>query len=162
MLPWEKPLGLIDVDIDRRHYQYCFGCGTDNPLGLKLAFKWDGKTARATFTAQKVHQGWPETMHGGLLCALLDEAAGWAVYFQGIRGVTGKLEARLKRPIMVGQTVRVEATTIKLSRKLVQTAAVIKLPDDTIAAEAVATVYIVPQNHQKENEVGKNPGARQA
>ncbi len=149
MLPWEKPLAMIDVDIDRRHYNYCFGCGCENPLGLKLSFKWDGTTAAADFTASKVHQGWPETMHGGLLCAVLDEAIGWAAYYKGIRGVTGKLEARLKRPVMIGQTVHVAATMIKANRKLVQAKASITLPDLTVAAEATATIYIVPQSQQQ-------------
>lgn len=145
MLPWEKPLALIDVD--RKHYNYCFGCGTDNPFGLKLAFTWDGKTASATFRPTKVHQGWPDTMHGGLLCAILDEAIGWGAYYQGIRGVTGKFEARLKRPVPIGQTVIVAGTCTKATRKLVQAEATITLPDGSVAAEAVATIYIVAQNH---------------
>lgn len=147
MLPWEKPIASIDLDV--QHYNYCFGCGSENPLGLKLAFEWDGKSARTTFTATKEHQGWPGTMHGGLLCAILDEAIGWAAYYQGIKGVTGELVARLKRPVMTGQTIAVESTTVKASRKLMRTRAVITLPDGTIAAEAVGTVYVMPQARQE-------------
>lgn len=146
MLPWEEPLATIDVN--REHYNYCFGCGTDNPLGLKLAFSWDGKTASAQFTPQRTHQGWPEMVHGGLLCAILDEAVGWAAYHQGIKGVTGKLIVRLKRPVMVGQSLRIEATNIKITRKLVRTKATLTLPDNTLAAEAIGTIYVLPQNHQ--------------
>lgn len=146
MLSWEKPLALIDVNVDRKHYNYCFGCGTDNPLGLKLAFQWDGKTARASFLPTKEHQGWPDTVHGGLIMAVLDEAIGWAAYFQGIKGVTGKIEVRLKKPIPIGQAIGVSGACTKASRKLVQAKSAITLGDGSIAAEAAATIYIVPQN----------------
>ncbi|MDO8473355.1 MAG: PaaI family thioesterase [Dehalococcoidia bacterium] len=146
MLPWEEHLASIDLDVV--HYNYCFGCGSENPLGLKLRFEWDGTTARTTFTAQKVHQGWPGTMHGGLLCAILDEAIGWAAYYQGIKGVTGELVTRLKRPVLTGQTIVVEATSLKTSRKLVKTKAFISLPDGTVAAEAVGTIYVMPQSQE--------------
>ena len=36
----------VSVDTERS-YSLCFGCGQDNPIGLKLGFQWDGKTARA-------------------------------------------------------------------------------------------------------------------
>ncbi|MBI2855160.1 MAG: PaaI family thioesterase [Chloroflexi bacterium] len=147
MLPWEKPLAHIDTDL--RHYDYCFGCGRSNPLGLKLAFKWDGETATTTFVVQESHQGWPGTMHGGLTCAILDEAIGWAVYFRGILGVTGKLVTRLKRPVSVGQTVHISATITGMSRKLVEAASKISLPDGTVLAEATGVVYIMPQNKEK-------------
>lgn len=149
MLPWEKPLALIDVEVDRKHYNYCYGCGTDNPLGLKLAFRWDGITATTEFTAGKVHQGWPETMHGGIVCSLLDEAIGWAAYFKGIKGVTGKLVVRLRQPVAIGQTLSIAAMIVKESRKLVQSRATISLSDGTVAAEATATIYVIPQNGHK-------------
>lgn len=145
MLPWERPLATLNT-AKLEHYGYCFGCGRDNPIGLKLSFSWDGRTASTDFTPENKHQGWPEMMHGGLVCAILDEAIGWAAWYNGISGVTGKLEARIKQPIFVGQKVRVAAATIKTTRKLVKTGASIVLADGTIAAEATATIYVLPQN----------------
>ena len=54
----------------------CFGCGQNNPIGLKLKFKWDGKTAKAEFTPNKFHQGWSDIIHGGITTTILDEAMG--------------------------------------------------------------------------------------
>jgi acyl-coenzyme A thioesterase PaaI-like protein len=146
LLPWEKALTAIDLDV--QHYNYCFGCGSGNPAGLKLCFEWDGSTATAEFIPQQVHQGWPNTVHGGLMCAILDEALGWAARHQGINGVTGKIEARLKQPVLVGQRIRISATVTKATRKLVKTRAVMTLPDGTVAAEAVGIIYVLPQPQQ--------------
>ena len=53
---------------------YCFGCGTLNPIGLKLTFKWDGDKYSALWTPQREHQGRAGRVHGGLLALVLDEA----------------------------------------------------------------------------------------
>ena len=38
----------LSIDVER-DYNCCFGCGRDNPIGLKLSFQWDGKTAKAVW-----------------------------------------------------------------------------------------------------------------
>ncbi len=45
----------------------CFGCGKNNSIGLKLTFKWDGKAVRTEFTPNRLHQGWAEVIHGGII-----------------------------------------------------------------------------------------------
>ena len=57
----------------------CFVCGKDNPIGLKLRFDWDGKTARAEFTPTELYQGWQGVVHGGIIAVMLDEVAAWAI-----------------------------------------------------------------------------------
>ena len=61
-------------------YKNCYGCGIENPIGLKLLFREEEGKAKAEFVPEKYHQGWPEVVHGGLICALLDEAMGYAIY----------------------------------------------------------------------------------
>ncbi|MDO8578113.1 MAG: HAD family phosphatase [Dehalococcoidales bacterium] len=39
-------------------YSYCFCCGRNNPIGLKLKFVWDGKAARTEFMPNEQHQDW--------------------------------------------------------------------------------------------------------
>ncbi len=60
----------------------CFGCGRKNPIGLKLKFQWDGKTATAEFAAGENHQGWPGIVHGGIIFSILDEAMAYVPYYQ--------------------------------------------------------------------------------
>ncbi|MFC1962064.1 PaaI family thioesterase, partial [Chloroflexota bacterium] len=52
----------------------CFGCGQNNPIGLKLKFKKDGDGVRTEFTPGESYQGWPGMVHGGIIGCLLDEA----------------------------------------------------------------------------------------
>jgi acyl-coenzyme A thioesterase PaaI-like protein len=86
----------VSIDLPEG-YSQCFGCGQDNPIGLKMKFEPDGKGIKAIFTADERYQGWPGYLHGGIVGCLLDEVMSNAAYIQGIRCVTAKFESRLKR-----------------------------------------------------------------
>jgi len=120
----------------------CFGCGKNNPLSLKLNFKWDGKTAKAKFTPNKFHQGFTGIVHGGVISTILDEAMGQAAYRAGIKCVTGTMLIRFKRPLSVGEPVIVTASVTKQVRRLVEIEAKMTLLDGTPVAEAQATEVI--------------------
>ena len=52
----------------------CFACGSKNPIGLKLKFSLDDNNVmRTQFTPQKVHQGYKNVVHGGIIALILDE-----------------------------------------------------------------------------------------
>ncbi len=124
-------------------YQSCFGCGQDNPFGLKLVFKWDGQTARAEFTPQAAYQGWPGLVHGGIMACLLDEGMGYAALFAVGRCVTAKMQIKLKWPAMVGEPLVITSSVKRKSRKLVETLANVALRDGTLIAEGMGTHFIV-------------------
>ena len=86
MVTW--PQKIIDTDKD---FTMCFGCGQNNPIGLKLTFKWDGKTAKAEFTPNRFHQGWSGMIHGGIITSLLDEAMSYATLFEGMNCITASI-----------------------------------------------------------------------
>jgi len=136
MITWPK------VSIDER-YSLCFGCGQDNPIGLKLNFSWDGKTARAEFTPTKLYQGWSDMVHGGIILCLLDEAMAYAARFEGMTCVTAKIQARLKRPAVVDEPLIITASVTQKSRRLVEAKADISLTDGTPIAEGTATQFAV-------------------
>lgn len=58
--------------------EHCFVCGSANPLGLRVRFRWNGKCVWTEFTPDERRMGYKGIVHGGLLCALLDETMGWA------------------------------------------------------------------------------------
>jgi uncharacterized protein (TIGR00369 family) len=121
----------------------CFACGPDNPIGLKLRFDWDGKTARAEFTPSELHQGWSRVVHGGIIACLLDEAMSYATLFEGAHAVTARMEVRIKRPIPIDEPLTITGNMTKKTRKLVETKAAILLKDGTPVAEATGTHFVV-------------------
>ena len=136
MVTWPK------VSIDER-YSLCFGCGRDNPIGLKLNFGWDGKTARAEFTPTKLHQGWSEVVHGGIIMCLLDEAMAYAAKFEGMTCITARIQAKLKRPAVINEPLIITSSVTKKTRKLVETRAEVFLIDGTPVAEGTSTQFVV-------------------
>ncbi|MFH1381665.1 MAG: PaaI family thioesterase [Chloroflexota bacterium] len=124
-------------------YSMCFGCGPKNPIGLKLGFKWDGKTARAEFTASELYQGWPSMVHGGIIICLLDEAMSYATLFEGNLCVTAKIQAKLKSPVPINNRLLITSSVTKRTRKLIETEASVSLADGTTVAEGAGTHYIV-------------------
>ena len=120
----------------------CFGCGKNNPCGLKLEFNWDGRVIRSEFTPTELHQGWKEIIHGGILVALLDEAMAYAAYFAKVGGVTAAMETRFRRPVSVGQPLVITAWVNKKTRRFAETEARLILKDGTVVTEAKATQYV--------------------
>jgi acyl-coenzyme A thioesterase PaaI-like protein len=84
----------------------CFGCSPDHPIGFRLRFFLEGEAVVTRFTPDDRYQGPPGVMHGGLVATLADEIAAWSVI--GLRrrfGFTGAIEARLKKPVRIGEEV---------------------------------------------------------
>jgi len=136
----------VSIDTEKS-LTMCFACGQDNPIGLKLHFEWDNKTAKAEFTPGHFHQGWSGVVHGGIIGCLLDEAMTYAPYFEGLDCITAKMEIRLRRPALVGEHLVITSSITKKTRKLVETKAAISLKDGTLVAEGMATMFIL---HLKE------------
>jgi len=126
-------------------YNLCFACGQENPIGLKLAFRFEDGKAKAEFIPGPYHQSWNGIFHGGLLALCLDEAFGYVLYFQGIKGMTAKMEMRIRKTIRTGQKIFLTGEVKKRTRKLIETYARAELEDGTLAAEATASMYVTDQ-----------------
>ena len=127
-------------------YKLCFACGQSNPIGLKLAFRFEEGKAKAEFIPGPYHQSWNDVFHGGLLALCLDEACGYVLYFQGIKGMTAKMEMRVRQTIHIGQKIFLTGEVKKKTRKLMETYAKAELEDGTLAAEATASMYITERD----------------
>ena len=128
---------------------FCFGCGSNNPMGLKLHFTQDGDTVRTEFTPDKMHQGWPGLLHGGIIGCLMDEVMSNVVYATGSTCMTASINIRLRQPVKVEVPLVITAQITRRRKKLIETAGQICLQDGTVIAEATAKQFIV------ENEAGQ-------
>lgn len=59
---------------ERRHVVTCFGCSQENPIGLRVNFELKKDCVVGEFTSNKYHMGPPDSVHGGIIMSLIDEA----------------------------------------------------------------------------------------
>ncbi len=58
----------------------CIGSGPNNPRGLRLEFRRDGKRVETELFADETLEGWPERLHSGVLYLAMLDVANWTVY----------------------------------------------------------------------------------
>lgn len=117
---------------------YCFVCGRDNPNGLHCTFSILDGRAQARFVPQKIHQGYKDIVHGGILSTLLDEAMVKTALMQGIPVVTAEITVRFRSALMAGEEVTIDACVIKMNRKIIEASSSIRKMDGTLIAEGYA------------------------
>src|SRR4030067_1336802 len=100
---------------------YCFVCGPENPIGLKLKFSFNGKTIKTEFISKKEHQGYLNIVHGGIISTLLDEAMVKLALAMDIPAVTAHMEIRLRKPLRVGEKIIVEAEILENTKQMLET-----------------------------------------
>jgi len=88
-----------DVAALRAAYRRCFGCGLDNPRGLRLdGFTVDGKDVTAPFSPASDFAGFEGILHGGVVATALDEVSAWsAMLTERVFVYTAKLDIRYRR-----------------------------------------------------------------
>lgn len=131
-----------EIDFDWENNP-CYGCSPNNPIGLKLNFRDEDGKAKAEFIPSKHHQSWPGVIHGGLICALLDEAMGYVTFFRGLRTLTAKMELRFRHPVKIGQKLLLTAEILDHRKKLIQTVGRVELEDGTVLVESKAVMFEV-------------------
>jgi uncharacterized protein (TIGR00369 family) len=120
---------------------HCFGCGPLNLDGLRLSFTPGPDGSFAEFEVPERFQSWAGMAHGGVVALMLDEAVGWAAWHAGHPGVTGRLQVSYRRPMKLGEIVRVVGNVERIRRTLVYTTAFIENRDDrSRIADATATL----------------------
>lgn len=88
----------------------CFVCGPANGHGLGLEFRLGADGAvEASFACQGMFEGYPATLHGGIICALLDGAMTNCLFAHGHAGVTAELRVRFRHPVITDRPARVRA-----------------------------------------------------
>lgn len=100
-------------------HPHCLLCGADNVQGLALDFQVqpDG-SVRAVFAGGDRYEGYPDTLHGGLIAALLDSAMTNCLFARGIVAVTARLNVCYVQPARLGLPMEVVATVERSRRSL--------------------------------------------
>jgi len=115
----------------------CFACGSDNPRGLHLQFRFEGDEYVAEFTPEDWHQGWAGMVHGGLIATLLDEVMTRLCWERGLNVATAQLDIRYKQPVPIGRKTVTRGRINRCRGPFVEAAAETYFEDGSLVASAL-------------------------
>ncbi len=94
----------------QKRHPHCFVCSPGFGGGLQIQFEaGDAGSVEGTFYCTEGFTGYPGFLHGGITSALLDGAMTNCLMARGTPGLTGKLEVRFLKPVLIGQEAVVRA-----------------------------------------------------
>jgi uncharacterized protein (TIGR00369 family) len=127
-----------------KNSRLCFGCGKDNDAGLRLEFELrDDGRLETRFTPRDIHGSWEGVFHGGLMATLLDEAMLAYLYLNGKNATTGSLAVRFRRPVRLGEELRVLAWASGGRGRMVEMRSRAERNGETVA-EGSARCVVIP------------------
>ena len=129
---------LQDLEsVQRKSHPCCVVCGRSNAHGLGLKFcTTDDGFVEAIFDCEGVFQGYPNMIHGGVICSLLDGAMTNCLFAHGWPAVTAELKVRFRHPIVTDSRAVVRARIESSMRPLHVLKAEIR-QDDCVMATAM-------------------------
>lgn len=126
---------------------YCFGCGTDNPEGLRLRFTYDEERGCfvCRFRLGKRYTGPPGHCHGGIIATILDEAMGKVNKLRQVVALTSEMTVRYLKPVPLRQPLRVESREVKVTgRKHINMAEILNERGEILACSEGVFIAIDP------------------
>lgn len=127
--------------------RYCFVCGLQNPDGLHVSFYEDeDHRVIVRYVPKDEYQGYPGVLHGGIACALLDEAIGRTLVRHDIWAMTVDLNVRFHKPIPLGQPLTVIGEMVRLRSRTMEGKGEIRLADGSLAVTAEAKYIRLPDS----------------
>ncbi|MDR1701790.1 MAG: PaaI family thioesterase [Sporomusaceae bacterium] len=128
---------------------WCFMCGKDNPIGLKLEFEEQDGEYFSAFTARREHQGYDGIVHGGIVSALLDEIMARYIYAKGYNAVTARLEVRYHQPTPILEELTLVSRIVNKRGNIYELNGEIKLADGTVTAAGKAKIAVIGESEDE-------------
>ena len=144
--------------IPPHHDPACWGCG-ENATGVRLPPPGveGAEEYEAYVEFDERHQGAPGIVHGGLVAAALDEAAGLLATWYRFPAVTARIFVRYRRPVAINTELLLRARVTGSRGRRIRVEA--ELTDGTERlAEARAAFLHVPLEHFLATPEGRAAG----
>ena len=132
---------MSDIE-SRNDADNCFVCGSENPIGLNIDFKFVDEQCVGEFTPGENHVGFDGVTHGGIIFSVLEGVMANWLFLQQARWFTGKCEIRYREPLPVGETITVACELKRRKGRLVQLSSTATNTQSTVVAEADASFMI--------------------
>ena len=133
----------LNITKKQPNSRMCFVCGLNNGFGLKSRFfELEDERLIALFRPAQEPQGYPGRLHGGIAATILDETIGRAImlrYSDNIWGVTVDFSMKLRKPVPIGEEIRVLGRIVSEGKRSFQGEGEILLADGTVAVEGKGT-----------------------
>ena len=115
-MPKKSTVHGHDTPYLRMQKNYCFGCGTNNPQGMRLKFAYDEDIRRFVchFRLSKRYTGPPGHAHGGIIATILDEAMGKVNKLRHVIALTSQITVNYLKPVPLNKPLRVESHEVRV------------------------------------------------
>lgn len=129
--------------------RHCFVCGIENPIGLHLKFYENSPgEVVAEVILPDIYQGYPGIVHGGIIAAMLDEAAGRA-HMGPVNAprfmFTARLDVRYRKNVPVGKPLRLIGKAGASKSRTAEGYSAIYDQEGTLLADADVLLVNVPE-----------------
>jgi len=121
----------------------CVVCGQENPYGLQLRFKVVDNASVAQWTASDGWESFRGVIHGGIICAVLDEAMSQAILSAGYTALTAEIRVRFRNKVSVNDNLRVRGWILSVRKRKIVTEGSLTSMDGVEMAHAYATFLTV-------------------
>jgi uncharacterized protein (TIGR00369 family) len=117
---------------------YCFGCGKDNPQGMRLKFVHheEGNRFVAHFRLERRFTGPPRHAHGGIIAAILDEAMSKPSKLRNVLAPTVELTVHYLKPVPLGEKLTATGWEVRVRGRMHLRAAEIRNQRNELLATA--------------------------
>jgi acyl-coenzyme A thioesterase PaaI-like protein len=120
--------------------------GGANPFSVDVETTIDGEVAVARVVFGAAFEGAPGRVHGGMVAAVLDDLAGYALAFAGSPGFTGTLEVVYRAPVPIEREVEFRTWVLGREGRKLFVEAEARL-DERVLATAKLTMILVDHEH---------------
>jgi acyl-coenzyme A thioesterase PaaI-like protein len=137
---------------------HCWGCGPENPEGLRLASYWQGEEAVAIWQPRAAHvAGPPDVLFGGIIAALIDCHSIGTAFAAAFRAegrpigsdpsvwyVTASLQVSYLRPTPVAAQVSLRARVTEMAGRRTNVSCSLYAEGEECARGEVVAVRVPP------------------
>jgi uncharacterized protein (TIGR00369 family) len=137
-----------DTPYVRLQKNYCFGCGKNNPEGMRLKFTYEEERDCfvCRFRLGKRYSGPPGHAHGGIIATILDEAMGKVNKLRQVIALTSQITVDYLKPVPLNKPLRVESREVRVrGRRHINTAEILNPKGEVLARSQGLFIAIDPE-----------------